>query len=217
MRIILLGCPGAGKGTQSKVLAGKYNVAHIATGDLFRAEIGQKTPLGLKVADYLKSGTLVPDDIVVEMVAKHLNDSPNGFLLDGFPRTLEQAQALDQYMKKENAGIDMVIYIDMKQDEVVRRLTSRRTCPSCNAVYNLISSPPKTDGKCDKDNADLTQRPDDTEPIVRKRLMVYEDLTRPLVAYYRSEGMLQEVNGAQPVENVTQNLVTIIDGLGVKK
>lgn len=217
MRIILLGCPGAGKGTQSKVLAEKYGIVHIATGDLFRAEIAGKTPLGLKVADYLKSGTLVPDPVVVEMVAKHLDDSPSGFLLDGFPRTLEQAQALDQFMKKENQSIDLVLYLNMKTDDVIRRLTSRRYCQGCNTVYNLISSPPKVEGKCDKDSQDLRQRVDDGEAVVKKRLMVYEDLTRPLVAYYRSEQTLHEIEGSRPADQVTQDLVSIIDGLVVNK
>jgi adenylate kinase len=213
MNIILLGCPGAGKGTQAKILAEKYGLKHIATGDLFRAEIAAKTPLGLKVADYLKNGTLVPDGVVVEMVAGKL-DGTNaaGYVLDGFPRTLEQAQALDGVLKKTAQRIDAVAYINMNEAEVVRRLTSRRSCAKCGALYNLLTKPPKTDGKCDSCGGDVVQREDDGESTVKKRLLVYNDLTAPLISFYKSELPFFELDGSQPIDSVTQALVSVIDG-----
>jgi len=213
MKIVILGCPGAGKGTQAKILCEKYGLAHIATGDIFRAEIGAKTPLGETVADYLRNGTLVPDDVVVKMVANKLDGSAakGGFVLDGFPRTLEQAQALDEYLKKAGQQIDLVIYINMDENEVLRRLTNRRSCIKCGALYNLMTKAPKTEGKCDLCGGDVIQREDDAEATVKKRLMVYNDLTAPLIAYYRSETAFHEVDGSRPIEEVTQNLISIID------
>ncbi|MBI4348927.1 MAG: adenylate kinase [Elusimicrobia bacterium] len=217
MNLILLGCPGAGKGTQSKVLTQRYGLAHIATGDLFRAQIAQKTALGQKVEGYLKAGTLVPDSIVVEMVAGKLDESSSGWLLDGFPRTLEQAQQLDKYLKASAKQIDMVIYLAMDENAVVQRLTTRRSCASCGELYNTISRPPQVEGKCDKCGGELKQREDDLESTVRKRLMVYEDLTRPLIAYYRSETTLHEVDGNQPPDKVTEQLVALVDSAKVAR
>lgn len=211
MHLILLGCPGAGKGTQSKILASRYGLAHIATGDVFRAEIAAKSALGQKVESYLKAGTLVPDQIVVEVVAGKLDQSASGWLLDGFPRTLEQAQALDKYLKQAGQQIDMVLYLNMDEKAVVDRLTSRRSCAKCGELYNIVTKVPQVDGKCDKCGGELKQREDDQESTVRKRLMVYEDLTRPLVAYYRAEHPFHEVNGNQPAEKVTEELVSLID------
>jgi adenylate kinase len=211
MRLVLLGCPGAGKGTQSRRLAEKYGLAHIATGDLLRAEIKEKTALGLKVEGYLNKGMLVPDEIMVEMVAPKLDQSSKGFILDGFPRTLAQAQALDKYLKSNRLQIDLVLCLAMEEKAVVARLTSRRSCSACGEVYNVNTRPPKVEGKCDKCGGEVVQREDDSETTVRKRLMVYEDLTRPLVAYYKNEYEFQEVNGAQDVDAVTKELSAIID------
>lgn len=216
MRIVLLGCPGAGKGTQSRALSQKYGLAHISTGDLFRAEIAAKSALGIKVADYLRNGTLVPDAVVVELVAGKLESCEAGFLLDGFPRTLEQAQALDKVLRGQGRQLDLVLYLRLCGDEVLRRLTSRRSCPKCNALYNLLSAPPKAEGKCDACGTELAQREDDTEATVKKRLMVYEDLTRPLAAYYRSEQVFHEIDGAQPVEKVTGAMAAVIDSYSVR-
>lgn len=211
MRLILLGCPGAGKGTQAKILAARYGLAHIATGDVFRAEIAAKSALGQKVENYLKSGTLVPDQIVVEVVAGKLDQSASGWLLDGFPRTLDQAKELDKYLKLAGQQIDKVLYLNMDEKAVVARLTSRWTCSKCGELYNVLTKPPQAQGKCDKCAADLKQREDDQEATVRKRMMVYEDLTRPLVAYYRSEHPFHEVDGNQPMEKVTEQLVALVD------
>ena len=217
MHIVLLGCPGAGKGTQSKILAARHGIAHIATGDLFRAEIAAKSPIGLKVADYLKSGTLVPDSVVVEMVAGKLDAEEKGWLLDGFPRTLEQAQALDKYLAQSGGRIDLVMYLNMPDGVVLKRLTGRRSCEKCGELYNLESRPSQAEGKCDKCGGDLKQREDDSEATVRKRLMVYEDLTRPLVAYYRSEQVFHEIDGNQSAEKVTHALVDCIEATEVKR
>ncbi|MBI4386936.1 MAG: adenylate kinase [Elusimicrobia bacterium] len=214
-RLVLLGCPGAGKGTQSKVLAQRYALTHIATGDIFRAEIASKTPLGLRVADYLKSGTLVPDSLVIEMVAGRLERGADGFILDGYPRTLEQAQALDQYLNRTGKKLDMVLHLNLDETEVLRRLTRRRSCSGCGALYNLESRVPKEEGKCDECGGALTQREDDREETVRKRLMVYEDLTRPLIAYYRTEHAFHEIDASQGVDRVTQQLTVLIDGAAV--
>lgn len=216
-RIVLLGCPGAGKGTQAAILSQKFGLTHIATGNLFRSEIAAKTALGLKVADYLKSGTLVPDNVVVEMVASKLDGTASGWVLDGFPRTLEQAQALDQILKQSNQKIDVVIYLNINESELLTRLTSRRGCEKCGELYNLVTAPPKVEGKCDKCGGDLKQREDDSEATVKKRLMVYEDLTRPLVAYYRAETDFYEVDASQPISKVTEDLENILKGAGVKR
>lgn len=211
MHLILLGCPGAGKGTQAKVLSQRNNLTHLSTGDIFRAQIAAKTALGQKVENYLKSGTLVPDSIVVEMVAGKLDESAQGWLLDGFPRTLEQAQALDKYLKQAGQQIDLVLNLAMDENAVVERMTARRNCGSCGELFNLVSKPPQAEGKCDQCGGELKQREDDKEATVRKRLMVYEDLTRPLVAYYRSEHAFHEVNGNQPSEKVTEAVVALIE------
>lgn len=215
MNIILLGCPGAGKGTQAKILAEKYGLKHIATGDLFRAEIAAKTPLGLKVADYLRNGTLVPDNVVVEMVAGKLDgSSQTGYILDGFPRTLDQAQALDGVLKRAGQRIDAVAYINMNESEVVKRLTSRRSCSKCGALYNLLTKPPKNDMKCDIDGADVIQREDDSEATVKKRLLVYNDLTAPLITFYKSELPFFEIDGSQSIDAVTDALKKVMNGHG---
>lgn len=212
MRIVILGCPGAGKGTQAAILSAKYGFKHISTGDLIRSEIAAKTSLGLKVTNYLRNGTLVPDQVVVYMVAGKIDKSDaKGYVLDGFPRTLEQAQALDEILKKSGQQIDLVIFISLDEGEVLRRLTSRRQCIGCGAVYNLVTKPPKAEGKCDVCSGDIIQREDDQETTVKKRLMVFDDLTAPLISFYRSETALHEVDGSRPIDEVTQKLASIID------
>jgi adenylate kinase len=211
MHIVLLGSPGAGKGTQSKVLVEKYGLEHIATGDIFRSEIGKKTTLGQKAENYVKKGMLVPDELVVEMVAARLDAGSGKWLLDGFPRTLGQAQELDKYLTSNSQNIDMVLYLAMPESEVIARLTSRRTCSGCGDVYNLHTRKPQAEGKCDKCGEALIQREDDSEATVNKRLMIYEDLTQPLVAYYRSQHEFQEVDGNRSVDEVTSALCGEID------
>lgn len=210
MIVILLGSPGSGKGTQSKRLAEKYGFSHLATGDIFRAEIAQKTAIGEKAADYLKKGKLVPDAVVIEMVAGKIEKGGN-YLLDGFPRTLEQAQGLADMLKGVGAVVDLVVFLGLPKEEAIKRMASRRTCTSCGEVYNTISRPPKADGVCDRCGAQVVQREDDSEATAAKRLMVFEDLTHPLVAYYKSEAAFQEVDAAQTPEAVEAALSAVID------
>jgi len=213
MKIILLGCPGAGKGTQAKVLCEKYGMRHVSTGDLFRAEIKSASPLGKKVQDYVNKGMLVPDEVVVEVVAGNLDKIEGGYLLDGFPRTLAQAQELDKYLSSTEQSMDMVLYIAMREEEVVARLASRWSCAACGEVYNVRSRPPKQEGKCDKCSGELSQREDDKEATIRKRLMAFEDLTKPLVAYYRSQGQFQEVDGGRTPDEVTRSCTALLDAV----
>lgn len=211
MKIILLGCPGAGKGTQAEGLVKKYGLTHLSTGDLFRAEIAKGSPLGQKVQDYMKRGTLVPDEVVVEVVAAKLDDISGGWLLDGFPRTLPQAQALDGYLKSNQVKIDAVLYLAMEEDTVVSRLSGRRSCAKCKAVYNVATKPPKTEGKCDGCGGDLMQREDDKEATIRKRMMVFNDLTQPLVTFYKTECPFHEVDGSGSPGEVGEKLFAILD------
>jgi len=210
MIVILLGSPGSGKGTQSKRLAEKYGFSHLATGDIFRAEIAQKTSIGEKAADYLKKGRLVPDPIVIEMVAGKIEKGGN-YLLDGFPRTLEQAQGLADMLKGVGSTVDLVVFLTLPKEEAIRRMASRRTCTSCGEVYNTISRPTKAEGVCDKCGAPVIQREDDSEATAAKRLMVFEDLTHPLVAYYKSEAAFQEVDASKSPETVEAALSAVID------
>jgi adenylate kinase len=212
MIVILLGAPGSGKGTQSKALAAKYGFTHLSTGDLFRAEIAQKTALGQKVESILKSGKLVPDDVTVELVAGKL-ETDKKYMLDGFPRNVEQARALDKMLETHKSSVDRVILLDLSSAEATKRLTSRRVCAKCGEVYNVLTKRPKTDAKCDACGGDVVQRPDDSEATAQKRLMVYDDLTSPLIAYYKGEGILDELDAAQPPEAVTAGLAKIVDGL----
>ncbi len=217
MIVILLGAPGSGKGTQSKILAAKYGFTHLATGDIFRAEMAAKTPIGLKASEYVKSGKLVPDNIVVEMVAGRMEPGVN-YLLDGFPRNLNQAEELTRILAPQRKTIDKVVLLDLPRAEALKRLTSRRICAKCAEVYNIYTKPPKTDAQCDVCGGDVVQREDDSEATAGKRLMVYEDLTNPLVAYYKAEQILEQVDASQAPDQVTQAVAAIIDAaLAVKK
>ena len=210
MIVILLGMPGSGKGTQSKRLADKYGFQHLATGDIFRAEIAAKSAVGVKAQDYLKAGKLVPDAIVIEMVAGKIEQGGK-YLLDGFPRTIEQAQGLDGMLKRVGSAVDLVVFLTLPKEEAIRRMASRRTCSGCGEVYNTISRPTKAEGVCDKCGAAVVQREDDTEATAAKRLMVFEDLTHPLVAYYKAEAAFHEVDAAKSPEAVEAALSAVID------
>lgn len=214
MIIILIGAPGSGKGTQSAALCAQFGFKHLSTGDIFRAEMAAKTALGQKAMEYVNHGKLVPDNIVTEMVAQKLvNPKVERYLLDGFPRNLEQAQALSSLLVKQGAGIDMVLFLDLSHEEAMKRLTSRRLCGGCGEVFNVLSRPPRAEGKCDKCGKDLIQRDDDSEATARKRLMVYEDLTRPLVSYYKVEQVFQEVDAGRAPADVTASLAAIVQPL----
>lgn len=211
MNLILLGCPGSGKGTQSKAICQRFNLAHISTGDIFREEIGWKTELGGRVAEYVNSGRLVPDSLVLESVTGKLDKRNEEFLLDGFPRTMEQAEALDGYLKGSNKKIDAVIFLNINEEEVVKRLMDRRNCPKCGMVYNLATNPPKKEGVCDNCQSALHLRDDDAPATVSRRIMVYRDLTHPLVAYYRANYVFHEVNGAANPREVTEKIVALLE------
>lgn len=212
MIIILLGAPGSGKGTQAKRVAERYGLTHLSTGDIFRAEMAAKTPVGLKAETYVKSGQLVPDNIVTEMVAGRMDPAHGRYLLDGFPRNLEQARSFDNDLTSMKMAVDLVIYLSLGEAEVVKRLSSRRSCSKCGEVYNLLSSPAKKAGVCDKCGGAVVQREDDTEATVRKRLLVFKDLTEPLVAYYRAEQVIRDVDAARDIEAVTGAVCAVIDG-----
>ncbi|MFH2203627.1 MAG: adenylate kinase [Elusimicrobiota bacterium] len=211
MKIVLLGCPGAGKGTQSMFLCRKYGLEHVSTGDIFREEMGKESAVGKKVADYVKRGELVPDDLVVKMVAAHLDSGSGEWLLDGFPRTLGQARELDKYLQAKGQKLNAVLYLSLELAEVVERLSGRRTCSGCGDVYNLISRPPQVEGKCDKCGKALVQREDDMEETIKNRLQVYEEQTAPLAAYYRENSDFAEVDGAGDFPEVARALYESID------
>ena len=211
MIVILLGAPGSGKGTQSKLLCAKYGFKHLSTGDIFRSEVAAKSLLGLKAAEYLKSGKLVPDEVVTEMVTGRLDFNSSSYLLDGFPRTLQQAQALSRFLGAHKASNLLVLFLNLPRAEAIKRLTSRRVCASCGEVYNLMTHPPAAEGQCDKCQGKVIGREDDAESTVGKRLMVFDDLTYPLVAYYKAEQVFHEADASKSPSEVTAALCRMID------
>jgi adenylate kinase len=212
--IIFLGAPGAGKGTQAASVARKLDLVHIATGDLFRQALEQGTELGIKAKSYMERGVLVPDQITIEMVLERISapDSAGGVILDGFPRNLKQAQALDEALSKQGKAIDKVVYIKVSEEELLRRLSGRWICRRCQTPYHATDSPPKVWGKCDKCGGELYQRPDDTEESVKKRLEVYSAQTAPLIDYYRQAGKLLEIDGEGGVDEVEKRIVASLGG-----
>ncbi len=209
MILILLGPPGAGKGTQAVAIAQQAGIAHVATGDLFRESIRNQTELGKQAKVYVDRGELVPDQITVGMLLDRLErpDTQKGVLLDGFPRTVDQARALDEALKERAQAVDKVLYINVGEEEVVRRLAGRWTCRQCGAVYHQVFSPPKEAGKCDQCGGELYQRDDDKPETVRNRLGVYNQQTAPLIDYYQRQGKLVEVNGEAGAEAVGKDLL----------
>ena len=212
MRIILLGGPGAGKGTQAQKMAEEYSIAHIATGDILRQSIKDGTELGVKAKSYMDKGQLVPDDVVIGIIKERLtqDDIQSGFVLDGFPRTVPQAEALSLLTRELNMPMDAVINIKTSPDVVVERLSGRRTCRDCQTVYHVFYSPPKKEGKCDRCDGELYQRDDDKEETIRKRLKVYENQTFPLLEYYKTSGKLLEVSGDVSIAEVFESIVQIL-------
>jgi adenylate kinase len=213
LNVILLGAPGAGKGTQAVLIAKRIGLAHIASGDLFRQEQASGSELGNIAKSYMEKGQLVPDDVTVKMILGRIAapDCAKGIMLDGFPRTLEQAKALDEAMSKEGKGIDLVLYIKVSNEELIKRLSGRWICRDCQAPYNVVEAPPKVFGKCDKCNGELYQRADDTEETVRKRLDVYFSQTMPLIEYYSQAGKLSEVDGERAIEEVGEDLIAVLE------
>jgi len=215
MIVILIGAPGSGKGTQSQRLVARYGFTYLATGDIFRAEIAKKTPLGLKAESYLKSGKLVPDPIVIEIVAGKVV-AGGKYLFDGFPRTVDQARGLDEILRKAGAQVDLVVSLTLPSAAAIARMSSRRICSKCGEVFNVISRKPRKEGVCDKCGGALIQREDDTEATAKKRLMVFEDQTQPLVAYYKGEQVLREIDASQSPEEVEAAIATSLNALGAK-
>lgn len=214
LNVILLGAPGAGKGTQAVTISKKLGLAHIASGDLFRKEQESGSELGKIAKSYMEKGQLVPDDVTVRMVLGRIAapDCVKGFLLDGFPRTLEQAKALDKALAAQGKRVDRVLYIKVSVKELLRRLSGRWICRNCQAPYNIVELPPKVKGKCDRCGGELYQRADDTEETARKRLDVYFNQTMPLIEYYTKSGTLVEVNGEQGVEAVGRDVIAVLEG-----
>lgn len=204
MKIILLGPPGAGKGTQAKLISEKYSIPHISTGDIFRKNISEKTQLGIKAKEYMDKGLLVPDELTIDLVNDRLTneDCKNGFLLDGFPRTVKQAEALDNFLNAKGEGIDTALLIEVPGSYILDRMTGRRVCPSCGASYHIKFNPPKVDGLCDLCGSAVVQRKDDSEDTVKERIDVYEKQTQPLVDFYKQKNQLFVVDGTQLIEEV---------------
>lgn len=206
--VIFLGPPGAGKGTQAKLVASRFNVPHLSTGDMLRDNVSRGTELGLLAKPVMERGELVSDALVLRMVEERIArpDCRNGFVFDGFPRTVAQAEALDGILAKQGIGAPAVIYFNVAEDVLMRRLTGRRTCKACGEIYNIYDRPPKLEGHCDADGGELVQRADDKPEVIRERLAAYDRQTKTLVDYYRSQGVLHEVDGAASMEAVTASV-----------
>ena len=212
MRVAFLGPPGAGKGTQARELAREWGVPQIATGDMLREAVAAKTPLGLEAKRYMDQGALVPDEVVVGATAERLAapDAARGFILDGFPRTIAQAEALARLLKDAGHALDVVLYFDVSEPELLRRLTGRRVCRACGHTYHLTSSPPKRAGVCDACGGELYQRVDDSEATVRSRLEVYRKQTAPLLDYYRQRNVLTTVSGEGSIEEIRDAIRAVV-------
>jgi adenylate kinase len=210
--VIFLGPPGAGKGTQARLIAESYSVPHLSTGDMFREHVGRGTPLGQRAKPIMERGELVPDDLVLSMVEDRVSrpDCADGFLLDGFPRTLPQAEKLAEILRRRFKTEPFVVHFVVDQNQLMRRLTGRRTCAIGGEIYNIYDHPPKVPGRCDRDGGELLQRPDDREEVIAERLAAYERQTRPLVDYYRGQGVLKDVDGMAAPAAVTKNVLELL-------
>ena len=212
MKIIMLGAPGAGKGTQAKMIADKFSIPHISTGDIFRANIKEGTELGRKAKEYMDQGLLVPDELVVNLVVDRLTweDAENGYVLDGFPRTIPQAEALTNALAEKGEKVDFAINIDVPDQNIIDRMGGRRACVSCGATYHIVNIPPKKEGICDVCGAELILRDDDKPETVKKRLDVYHEQTQPLIDYYKAEGVLKDVDGTVDMKDVFESIVKVL-------
>lgn len=212
MKIVLLGPPGAGKGTQAKSISNRYEIPHISTGDIFRKNISEMTPLGIEAKKHMDNGQLVPDSLTIDIVKDRLTqeDCKNGYLLDGFPRTVVQAEALKEFLIERGEELDSALLIDVPKDFILERMTGRRVCPSCGASYHVKFNPPKINGKCDVCGSDVVQRKDDTEATVKERLDVYDRQTQPLIEYYKREDLLQVVDGTRAINKVFDSICSIL-------
>ena len=212
MKIIMLGAPGAGKGTQAKKIAAKYDIPHISTGDIFRANIKNGTELGNKAKTYMDQGLLVPDELVVDLVVDRIHeaDCANGYVLDGFPRTIPQAESLTKALSERGEAVDYAVNVDVPDENIINRMSGRRACLNCGATYHIVYNPSKKEGICDTCGQQLVLRDDDKPETVKKRLSVYHDQTQPLIDYYKNEGILAEVDGTKDMEEVFQDIVNIL-------
>ena len=215
MNIILMGLPGAGKGTQASEIVKKFPIPHISTGDMFRKAIKDETDLGKEAKSYMDRGELVPDEVTVGIVKERISedDAKKGFLLDGFPRTIDQAESLSQIMSELDREIDAVINIEVPEEELMNRLTGRRICEKCGTTYHLVFNPPKVDGVCDIDGGKLYQRKDDNPETVSNRLSVNVKQSKPILEYYDEKGVLKNIDGAKDIDEVTNDVIDILDQL----
>lgn len=214
MRIVLLGAPGAGKGTQCKRIVERFGVEHLSSGDILRKERAEDTELGRKAQSYMDSGGLVPDELIVKMMAEAISKTgEKGFVLDGFPRTENQASELDKSLESTGENIELAVNLDISDDTVIERMTGRRSCPECGAVYHITNLPPKVDNKCDNDGTELVQRPDDKKEVVEKRLETYHKQTEPVADYYRKKGLLEEIDANTDADEVTVILFKKLDNI----
>lgn len=212
MKIIMLGAPGAGKGTQAKKIAEKYGIPHISTGDIFRANIKNQTELGKKAKGYMDQGMLVPDELTLELIMDRFTnaDCKNGYVLDGFPRTIPQAEALTKALADQQDAVDYAINVDVPDEAIVSRMSGRRACLSCGGTYHIKFNPTRVEGVCDACGGELVLRNDDKPETVQKRLDVYHEQTQPLINYYQSQNILKEVDGTLPLEEVFQAIIAIL-------
>lgn len=215
MNIILMGLPGAGKGTQASEIVKKFPIPHISTGDMFRKAIKDETDLGKEAKSYMDRGELVPDEVTVGIVKERISedDAKKGFLLDGFPRTIDQAESLSQIMSELDREIDAVINIEVPEEELMNRLTGRRICEKCGTTYHLVFNPPKVDGICDIDGGKLYQREDDNPETVSNRLSVNVKQSKPILEYYNNKGVLKNIDGSKDIDEVTNDVINILDHL----
>ncbi|UXV32948.1 adenylate kinase [Mammaliicoccus sciuri] len=215
MNIILMGLPGAGKGTQASEIVKKYPIPHISTGDMFRKAIKEETDLGKEAKSYMDRGELVPDEVTIGIVRERLaeEDAKKGFLLDGFPRTVEQADALNEILSDLDRKVDAVINIEVAEEELMNRLTGRRICEVCGTTYHLVFNPPKVEGVCDLDGGKLYQREDDNPETVANRLSVNVKQTKPLLDFYENQGVLKNIDGSRQIDNVTDDVIQILESL----
>lgn len=213
MKIIMLGAPGAGKGTQAKKIAEKYSIPHISTGDIFRANIKEGTELGKKAKEYMDKGALVPDELVCDLVVDRISqaDAKNGYVLDGFPRTIPQAEALDAALEKINEKVDYAIDVDVPDENIINRMSGRRACVACGGTYHIEFNPTKTEGICDACGGKLILRDDDQPETVKNRLKVYHEQTQPLIDYYTKKNILKSVDGTQDMAKVFSDIVGILE------
>jgi adenylate kinase len=217
MRIVVLGAPGAGKGTHCKRIADRYHIVHLSSGDILRRERAEGTELGKKAQSYMDAGTLVPDDLIVAMMSNAIAKGGSaGYVLDGFPRTVNQAKALDESLAGSKGSIDIVVNLLVDDGVVLDRITGRRSCPKCGAVYHVRNMPPKKDGVCDLDGTKLVQRPDDTEEVVKNRLATYYEQTEPVVEYYKSKRTVHDIDANQDADSAAAVIFRKLDTLGGK-